>query len=67
MELLLRFVYPLPVLAVDDEYETLGASVVMPPERTNLILSSNIPYVKLNILVGDRLDIEADWEGERRI
>ena len=33
---------------------------VMSPKRTNLVLTTDIPDVKLDILVGDRLDVEAD-------
>ena len=33
---------------------------VVPPKRPNLILPSHIPNVKLDILIGDGLDIEAD-------
>lgn len=32
----------------------------MPPERTDLILTTNIPDIKLDILVGDSLDVETD-------
>ncbi len=32
----------------------------MSPQRSNLVLSSDIPYVELDILVCDGLDIEAD-------
>ena len=32
----------------------------MPPKRANLILPSHIPNVELDILIRDRLDVEAD-------
>ena len=32
----------------------------MPPKRSNLILPSHIPDVELDVLVCDRLDVEAD-------
>ena len=57
---MLRLIYPFAVLRVDHEHETLGAGVVVPPERTNLVLSSDIPYVELDILVRDRLDVETN-------
>lgn len=31
----------------------------MSPQRSNLVLTTNIPHIKLDILVGDRLDVEA--------
>ena len=34
----------------------------MSPKGPNLILSSDIPDVELDILVGDGLDIESDWD-----
>ena len=60
VQLLLRLVDTVPVLAVDDEDQTLRASVVMPPEGSNLVLSSNIPDVELGVLVCDCLHVEAD-------
>ena len=60
VELLLRLIYTIPVLTVDDEDKTLGPGVVMPPERPNLVLSSDIPDVELDILVRHRLNVEAD-------
>lgn len=32
----------------------------MPPQRPNLILTTNIPDVEFYILVGDCLDVESD-------
>lgn len=60
MELLLRFVYALAVLAVDNENETLGSGVVMPPERPDLVLPSNIPDIELDILVRHGLHVETN-------
>ena len=60
MELLLRLVYALAVLAVDNEDETLGASVVVPPQRPDLVLSSDIPHVELDVLVCHRLHVKTD-------
>ena len=61
MELLFGFVYAFPVLAVDDEHETLGASVVVPPEGPDLVLTSDVPHVELDILVGHRLDVKPNY------
>ena len=58
MEFLLRLVYTLPILTVDDEYETLGTSVVVPPERSNLVLSSDIPNSEGDVLVLHSLDVK---------
>ena len=60
MQLLLRLIYPLPVLAVYDEHQALSTGVVMSPERTDFILPPYIPYIKLDVLIRDRLHIEAN-------
>lgn len=61
MEFLLCFINSLPVLTVDDENETLGAGVIVSPQWTDLVLTSNVPNVELDVLVCDRLDIETNW------
>lgn len=33
---------------------------VMPPQRTDLVLTSDIPYVELCVLVCNGFDVEAD-------
>ena len=60
MQLLLRLVYPLPILAIHDEDKSLRSSVVMPPEWPNLVLPANVPYVELDILICYRFDVETD-------
>lgn len=47
------------VVAVDDEDDTLGVLEVVPPQRSNLVLSANIPNRELDVLVLDRLNVEA--------
>lgn len=48
----------IPIVAIDDEDDTLGVLEVMSPERTDLVLSTDIPHGKLNVLVLDGLDVE---------
>ena len=60
MQLLFRLVYPLPILAVHDEHETLCSSVVVSPQRSNLVLSADVPHVELDILIRHRLDVKAN-------
>jgi hypothetical protein len=50
------------IVAVDDEDDTLGVLEIMPPQRANLVLTSDIPDSELNVLVLYGLDIEA-WRG----
>lgn len=47
------------IVAVDDEDDTLGILEVMSPQRTNLVLTTNVPHGELNVLVLDGLDVEA--------
>ena len=67
VQLLLCFIDPISVLAIDHKYETLRASVVVSPQRPDLVLSSDIPYVKFDVLVGNSLDVEADCLDRARI
>lgn len=60
MQLLLRLVYPLPVLTIYDEHQALSTGVVMSPKRSDFILSSYIPYIKLDVLIRDCLHVETD-------
>jgi hypothetical protein len=59
LQLLTSLDYTVAIVAVDDEDDTLGVLEVMPPQRTDLILSSDIPNSELDVLVLDRLDVEA--------
>lgn len=47
------------IVAVNNEDDTLSVLEVMSPQRSNLVLSSDIPYSELNVLVLDSLDVEA--------
>ncbi len=47
------------IVAIDDEDNTLGILEIMPPQRSDLVLSTNIPYGELNVLVFDSLDVKA--------
>ena len=47
------------VVAVDDEDDTLSVLEVVPPQRSDLVLSTNIPDRELDVLVLDRLNVEA--------
>ena len=61
MQFLLRLVYPLPILTVYHEDETLGAGVVMSPKWPNLVLPSNVPDIETHVLVCYSLNVEANW------
>jgi hypothetical protein len=54
------------IVGVDDEDNALGVLEVMPPERSDLVLATDVPYGKLDVLVLDRLDVEAYPAREQR-
>ncbi len=60
MQLLLRLVYPLSILTIYDEHQALSTGVVVSPQRTDFILPPYIPYIKFDVLIRDRLHVEAD-------
>lgn len=48
------------IVAVDYEDDTLGVLEVMSPEGTDLVLTTDIPHGKLDVLVLDSLDVESN-------
>lgn len=46
------------IVAINNEDDTLCVLEVMSPQGSNLVLSTNIPYRELNVLVFDSLDVE---------
>ena len=58
LELLTRFNNTVAIVAVDDEDDTLGVLEVMPPQRTDLVLTADVPHGELDVLVLDSLDVE---------
>ena len=59
LQLLSGLNYTIAIVGVDNEDNTLGVLEVMPPQRPNLVLSSDIPYGELDVLVLDGLDVES--------
>jgi len=47
-----------PIVAVNHENDTLGVLEVVAPQRTDLVLTTDIPHGELNVLVLDGLDVE---------
>ena len=60
MKFLLRLIDSLPILAVNNKNEPLCSGVVMSPERSDLILSSDIPYIEFHVLVRHGFYIKTD-------
>lgn len=61
MKFVLRFIDSIMILAVDNEDETLSASVVMPPERSDFVLPSDVPDIEFHILVCYRFNVESNY------
>ena len=59
LQLFARLNNTVTIVAVNNEDDALGVLEVMPPQRSNLVLSTDIPHSELDILVLHRLDIEA--------
>lgn len=51
---------PAPSLLVLRGVTHLGSGVVVPPQRTDLVLTSDVPDIELDVLIRDCLDVEAD-------
>ena len=58
LQLLARLDNTIAIVAVNDEDDTLGVLEVMPPQRSDLVLASDIPHGELDVLVLDGLDVE---------
>jgi hypothetical protein len=59
LELLTGLNNTVAIVGVDDEDDTLGVLEVVPPQRTDLVLTTDIPHSELNVLVLYGLDVEA--------
>lgn len=53
------------IVRVDDEDDTLGVLEVMSPQRSDLVLSADIPHGELDVLVLDSLDVETCIKASR--
>lgn len=62
LQLLARLDNTVAIIAVDDEDDALRVLEVVSPERADLVLPAHIPDGELNVLVFDRLNVEA-WCG----
>jgi hypothetical protein len=60
LELLTGLNNTVTIVGVDDEDDTLGVLEVVPPQGTDLVLTTDIPHGELDVLILDGLDVEAD-------
>merc|ERR1740123_300646 len=63
-QLLTCILNTITVVAVDHVDEAICSLIIVPPERTNLVLATDVPHCETQVFVFYRLDIEADgWDG----
>jgi len=67
LQLLTSLDHTVAIVAVHDEDDTLGVLEVMPPKGPDLVLPTNIPYGKLDVLVLDCLNVETCFAECKRI
>eukprot|EP00964_Phaeocystis_antarctica_P077137 scaffold47795_cov68-Phaeocystis_antarctica.AAC.5 len=60
MQLLRSLLQPVPVARVDHEDDGLCVLIVVPPQRAQLLLPAHVPHGEGDVLVLERLDVEAD-------
>jgi hypothetical protein len=53
-------VHAIAIDRVNDKDQALSAREVVSPQRTDLVLTTDVPDVELGVFVGDGLDVEAD-------
>lgn len=59
LQLLTSFHHTVTIVAINNEDDALRILEVMPPERSDLILSTDIPHSKLDVFVLNSLYVEA--------
>jgi hypothetical protein len=53
------------VVAVNHEDDTLGVLEIVSPQRTDLVLTTDIPHGELNVLVLNRLNVETCSQSQK--
>lgn len=48
------------ITRVHDEDQALCTGVVVSPERADLVLTTNIPHIELDVLIGHALDVKSN-------
>ena len=59
LQLLASLDYTITIVTVDNEDDALGVLEVMSPQRSDLVLTTDIPYGELDVFVFDSLNIES--------
>ena len=59
LQLLAGLDHTVTIVAIDDEDDALRVLEVVPPQRSDLVLPTDVPDCELDVLVLDCLDVEA--------
>merc|ERR1719313_2215200 len=65
VQLLLRVVDTVAIVRVHHEDQALRVLVVMAPQRTDLVLATDVPHREADVLVLNSLDVEPDGRDRR--
>lgn len=57
-----RFVNSIPVGGIDNKNEGLRSSEIMTPQRSDFVLSTDIPNIEFYVLVLNSFDVELKFE-----
>ncbi len=60
VELFAGIIDSVAIVGVNDEDEALSVLVVVSPEKSNLVLTADVPHSERDVLVLDSLDVKAD-------
>jgi len=60
VEFLARLVDSVSIGAIHYEDQPLSPRVIMPPQRTDLVLAAHVPHVEFYVLIGDCFYVESD-------
>ena len=59
LQLLAGFHNTISVIRIDHEDDALSILEIVSPQRSDLVLTTNVPHGKLNVLVFNGLNVEA--------
>jgi hypothetical protein len=63
LQFLAGFDDTITIVGINDEDDTLSILEVVSPQRSDLVLATNVPHCELNVLVLDSLDVKACRRG----
>jgi hypothetical protein len=64
LQLLLGFDDTLPIVRIDDEDQALSILKVVPPQRADLVLTTDVPYRETDVFVFHGFNVETCGNGD---